>query len=116
MHQKAYITLKPSVHRQKEKPVTWLFEGNGGKQYSATSIFNVVKNTAKKAGIKKRVYPHILRHSFATHHLEQGTDLRYIQDWLGHASSKTTEVYTHVSKTDFSRFKNPMDDIIGDDE
>ena len=115
MHQKAYITLTPGMHRQKEKPSRWLFEGNDRKQYSATSIFNVVKNTAKKAGIKKRVYPHILRHSFATHHLEQGTDLRYIQDWLGHASSKTTEVYTHVSKTDFSRFKNPLDDIIGDD-
>jgi len=104
------------AYYQKEKPGKWLFEGYDGKQYSATSIFNVVKNTAKKAGIKKRVYPHILRHSFATHHLEQGTDLRYIQDWLGHASSKTTEVYTHVSKTDFSRFKNPLDDIIGDDE
>ena len=101
MHRKAHITITLGVHRQKDKPGKWLFEGNGGNQYSATSIFNVVKNTAKKAGIKKWVYPHILRHSFATHHLEQGTDLLYIQDWPGHAGSKTTEVYTHVSKTDF---------------
>ena len=102
------------TYYKKEQPTTWVFEGNDGKQYSATSIFNVIKNTARKAGIKKRVYPHILRHSFATHHLEQGTDLRYIQEWLGHASSKTTEVYTHVSKKDFNRFKNPLDDILAD--
>jgi len=100
----------------KEKPVNWVFEGADGGQYSATSIFNVIKNSASKAGIKKRVYPHILRHSFATHHLEQGTDLRYIQAWLGHASSKTTEVYTRVSKKDLARFKNPLDEIYeGDD-
>lgn len=97
------------------KPEKWVFEGNKGGQYSAESILNVVKAAGKKAGIKKRVFTHILRHSFATHHLEQGTDLRYIQEWLGHSSSTTTEKYTHVSKTDFMRFKNPIDDlIIGD--
>lgn len=96
------------------KPVYWLFEGRNGNQYSAESIFNVIRNTALRAGIKKRVYPHILRHSFATHYLEQGTDLRYIQEWLGHESSKTTEIYTHVSKVDFNRFKNPLDDILDD--
>lgn len=96
---------------KKEKPSIWIFEGQNGEKYSATSITNVLKNTARKAGIKKRVYPHILRHSFATHHLEQGTDLRYIQEWMGHESSKTTEIYTHVSNTDFLKFKNPLDDI-----
>jgi integrase/recombinase XerD len=94
-----------------EKPKVWVFEGGNNQQYSATSISNDIKNAARKAGITKRVYPHILRHSFATHHLEQGTDLRYIQEWLGHASSKTTERYTHVSENTFNKFKNPLDDI-----
>ncbi len=96
---------------KKDKPDIWLFEGQNKKQYSATSILNDIKDAAIKAGIKKRVYPHILRHSFATHHLEQGTDLRYIQEWLGHESSKTTEIYTHVAEKDFHRFKNPIDDL-----
>ncbi len=91
------------------KPKEWLIEGHDQKQYSATSILNVVKNSAKRAGISRRITPHMLRHSFATHHLESGTDLRYIQEFLGHSSSKTTEIYTHVAKTDFSRFKNPLD-------
>lgn len=105
------LSLLRSYYK-KEKPTDWLFEGQKGQQYSATSIINDIKNAARKAGIKKRVYPHILRHSFATHHLEQGTDLRYIQEWLGHESSKTTEIYTHVSKTDFHKFKNPIDDLL----
>ena len=103
------------LYYKKDRPQTWLFEGQRGKQYSATSILNDVKKAAAKAGIKKRVFTHILRHSFATHHLEQGTDLRYIQEWLGHESSKTTEIYTHVSKKDFHKFKNPIDDINLDD-
>jgi site-specific recombinase XerD len=89
----------------------YIFEGQKKQQYSETSIVNVVKKAARKAGIRKRVYPHILRHSFATHHLEQGTDLRYIQEWLGHNSSKTTEIYTHVSKKNFHEFRNPIDDL-----
>jgi integrase/recombinase XerD len=93
------------------KPKVWLFEGQKGGQYSAESIISIIKQAGRRAGIKKNVYPHILRHSFATHHLEQGTDLRYIQEWLGHSSSKTTERYTHVSQADFSRFRNPFDDI-----
>ncbi len=93
-----------------EKPLLYLFEGNNGAQYSKTSVYNVIINAAKKAGITKRVYPHILRHSFATHNLEQGMDLRLIQELLGHESSKTTEIYTHVSQKDFAKFKNPFDD------
>jgi len=94
-----------------EKPQVYIFEGQTKQKYSPSSIVNNVKNAAKRAGIKKRVYPHILRHSFATHHLEQGTDLRYIQEWLGHSSSKTTEIYTHVSMATFNKFKNPIDDF-----
>lgn len=93
------------------KPKIWLFEGQDGNQYSVASLLKVVKTAAKKACIKRRVTPHMLRHSFATHHLENGTNLRYIQEFLGHHSSKTTEVYTHVAKTDFKRFKNPLDEI-----
>ena len=112
-----YVQLAKSIlellrnYYLKEKPKIWVFEGVKGSQYSATSISNDIKNAAKKAGIRKRVYPHILRHSFATHHLEQGTDLRYIQEWLGHASSKTTERYTHVSENTFNKFRNPIDDF-----
>jgi integrase/recombinase XerD len=72
-------------------------------------------NLAKKAGIRKRVYPDILRHSFATHNLEQGMGLRFIQELLGHESSKTTEIYTHVSQKDLQKFKNPFDDAFFDD-
>ena len=99
------------------KPQVWLFEGQGetGTKYSVESVLKVVKKSAKKAGISRNITPHMLRHSFATHHLEKGTDLRYIQEFLGHNSSKTTEIYTHVAKTDFSKFKNPLDDIYEND-
>src|SRR5690554_2377090 len=77
-----------------KKPKTWLFEGQKtGKKYSPTSIQEVLKKSVKKAGIKKKVTLHWLRHSYATHLLESGTDLRYIQELLGHSSSKTTEIY-----------------------
>jgi len=93
------------------KPKEWLIEGQRGERYSGTSILKVVKTSANNAGISRRVTPHMLRHSFATHHLEKGTDLRYIQEFLGHSSTKTTEIYTHVARTDFSKFKNPLDEI-----
>jgi len=93
------------------KPKKYLFEGQNGGKYSPTSVANVLKKAALKAGIRKNVTPHMLRHSFATHLLEQGTDLRYIQELLGHNSSKTTEIYTHVSKRAIDKIKNPMDDF-----
>ncbi|WP_282014033.1 tyrosine-type recombinase/integrase [Marinifilum flexuosum] len=94
------------------KPKFYLIEGqHGAAKYSGESISKILKSSANRAGIRKRVYPHILRHSFATHHLEQGTDLRHIQVLLGHGSSKTTERYTHVAKSEISKFKNPIDDI-----
>jgi site-specific recombinase XerD len=82
-----------------------------GCKYSPTNVANILKKSAQKAGITKNVTPHMLRHSFATHLLEQGTDLRYIQELLGHNSSKTTEIYTHVSKKAIDRIRNPIDDF-----
>ncbi|WP_240623459.1 tyrosine-type recombinase/integrase [Brumimicrobium aurantiacum] len=94
------------------RPKTWLFEGQTpGTQYSPTSIQEVLKKAVKKAGIKKPVTLHWLRHSYATHLLESGTDLRYIQELLGHGSSKTTEIYTHVTNRDIQRIKSPFDDL-----
>jgi len=93
------------------KPKEYLFEGTKGGKYSATSVANILRNASHKAGITKSVTPHMLRHSFATHLLEQGTDLRYIQELLGHNSSKTTEIYTHVSKKAINQIRNPVDDF-----
>jgi site-specific recombinase XerD len=91
------------------KPNTWLFEGPKGTQYSDRSIQSILKISVAKTDIKKRVTVHTLRHSFATHLLENGTDLRYIQTLLGHESSKTTEIYTHVTTKGFEQIKSPMD-------
>jgi len=94
------------------KPKTWLFEGHiAGELYSEKSIQSVLKQALQKAGITKPVTLHWLRHSFATHLLESGTDLRYIQELLGHNSSKTTEIYTHVSTKSIQQIKSPFDDL-----
>ena len=76
-------------------------------RYSATSVAKILKSAAISAGINKRVTPHMLRHSFATHLLEQGTDLRYIQELLGHNSSRTTEIYTHVTAAGVRKMDPP---------
>jgi len=94
------------------KPIKWLFEGqNKGEPYSEGSLESVFKIAKRKAGITKPATLHWLRHSYATHLLESGTDLRYIQEILGHKSSKTTEIYTHVSTKSLQKIKSPFDDI-----
>jgi integrase/recombinase XerD len=107
LSEKLLIDLR--VYYKLYHPREFLFEGQYGGKYSATSIAAIVKKAAKRAGIKQKVTPHTLRHSFATHLLEAGTDLRYIQSILGHSSSKTTEIYTHVATNVFKKIKNPLD-------
>ena len=91
------------------KPKEWLFEGMNGDNYSKKSVQKFLKNAVEKVGIKKRVTIHTLRHSFATHLLEAGTDIRYIQSLLGHSSGKTTEIYTHITTKGFEQIKSPLD-------
>ncbi|PWA04055.1 site-specific tyrosine recombinase/integron integrase [Flavobacterium psychrotolerans] len=94
------------------RPTTYLFEGQkAGAPYDARSLQLILKQALQKTGISKPVTLHWLRHSFATHLLESGTDLRYIQELLGHSSSKTTEIYTHVSTKSIQHIKSPFDDL-----
>lgn len=91
------------------RPKTYLFEGIKGKQYSGSSISKILYKSCELANIKKRVTPHMLRHSFATHLLENGTDIRYIQTLLGHGSTKTTEIYTRVAINSIKAIKSPIE-------
>jgi integrase/recombinase XerD len=94
------------------RPKHWLFEGqSAGEQYSAKSLQNILKLSVSKSGISKPVTLHWLRHSYATHLLESGTDLRYIQELLGHSSSRTTEIYTHVSTHEIKKIISPFDTL-----
>lgn len=98
-------------YAEKYKPVDYVFEGAAGAEYSASSLQTIMKAATIKAGIKKRATMHTLRHTFATHCLENGVDLRYIQSMLGHESSKTTEIYTHITTKGFDQIKSPMDNL-----
>ena len=95
----------------KYQPKRHLFEGPDGGPYSPRSVQLVFHRAREKAGITKPATVHTLRHSFATHLLEKGTDLRYIQALLGHSSSKTTEIYTHVSTKALGKIRSPLDDL-----
>ena len=97
------------IYYKQWKPKKYLFEGLLGGKYSAESVAKIVKRASVKSGILRKITPHMLRHSFATHLLENGTDLRYIQTLLGHSSSKTTEIYTQVALNNFKSIKNPLD-------
>jgi integrase/recombinase XerD len=99
------------VYYLEYKPNVYLFEGQYGDKYSTSSLRKILKKAAQKANLKEMPTLHWLRHSFATHLLEAGTDMRYIQQLLGHSSSKTTEIYTYVSTKHISKIKSPLDDL-----
>ena len=95
----------------KYKPRLWLFEGQEGGQYSDSSISKIFRAACESAKIRKKASVHTLRHCFATHMLEGGADLRYIQELLGHSSSKTTEIYTHITKKGIENLRSPLDKL-----
>ena len=100
--------LKKQVEQQIENKEEYLFTGSNGR-LSSRNIQKIVNKSAKKAGIKKSVHPHTLRHSFATHLLESNTNIRNIQELLGHADLNTTQIYTHVSQEELKKVKSPLD-------
>lgn len=91
------------------KPKVYFTEGQNGGKYSAESVRQFLKKSCLKARISKPVTPHTLRHSYATHLLENGVDIRYIQSLLGHAKPETTMIYTHVKRKDLLEIQNPLD-------
>jgi site-specific recombinase XerD len=91
----------------------YVFEGQfAGEPYSTRSVQEVMRMALKKSGLEKKATPHTLRHSFATHLLENGTDIRYIQSFLGHSSIKTTMIYTHLGKTAVDKIQSPLDRLV----
>jgi integrase/recombinase XerD len=106
---KLLVSLKAQVNKNLNSP--YLFTGQFGGCYSTRSAQQILKRALSNAGIKKHVTLHTLRHSFATHLLESGTDLRVIQELLGHSNSKTTEIYTHISNRLIQGVKSPLDNL-----
>ncbi len=93
------------------KPSYWLFEGQSGEQYSASSLAKVFRRAAQQSGLSPWATLHSLRHSFATHLVQNGVNLRIIQSLLGHASPKTTEIYTHISLAMQKEIESPLDSL-----
>jgi site-specific recombinase XerD len=96
-------------YEEKYKPSYWLFEGQTGGKYSATSIRNVFRKAVKAADANPWATVHTLRHSFATHLLQQGVNMRYVQSMLGHNSPKTTQIYMHVLEINDKVVHSPLD-------
>ena len=112
-----YVNLPESILKELRayyvayKPKEFLFEGRYGDQYSIRSVQAVFKNAMKKARINKKVGIHSLRHSYATHLIEQGTDIRFVQELLGHKDIKTTMIYTSLTDQTKRKIKSPLDNL-----
>ncbi|MDT0556200.1 site-specific tyrosine recombinase/integron integrase [Patiriisocius hiemis] len=113
-----YVTIAKSIfpliknYYNSYSPKKYFIENPKGGKYSASSVRAFLKQSCKLANITKRVTPHTLRHSYATHMLENGIDIRYIQELLGHSRPETTMIYTHVTKKDLQEIKSPLDSIV----
>ncbi len=94
------------------RPKRLLLEGDGGGRYSGSSVRSFLKRSCRRAGIRKAVTPHTLRHSYATHLIENGVNLRHVQELLGHTKPETTMVYTHVARRDLLQVRSPLDDVV----
>jgi site-specific recombinase XerD len=104
------------AYRSLSNSALYIFEGQyKGEPYSANSVRQIMKRAVTAAGFEKKATPHTLRHSFATHLLEAGTDLRFIQALPGHSSIKTTTIYTHLTKRGVDRIQSPLDRLAGYD-
>lgn len=103
--------LIEQIEIQQEKNSPFLFSGPNGK-LSTRNLQKIVSKASRKAGIKKNIHPHTLRHSFATHLLENNVDIRKIQELLGHADLSTTQIYTHVSTEELKKIKSPLDELM----
>lgn len=113
-----YVVLAESIipllinYYHSFKPKVYFIESKAGKTYSASSVRKLLKRACEKSGIRKVVTPHTLRHSFATHLLENGISLRHIQELLGHSRPETTMIYTKVTKKDLLDVESPLDKIM----
>lgn len=109
LSEKALTILRE--YYKKFQPKAFVIEGQKGGRYSQSSVQSIIKTAVKKAGIRKKASAHTLRHSFATHLLDDGTDIRYIQELLGHKKLETTQIYTHVSSHSIDKIKSPFDTL-----
>ena len=109
------LMKKLTEYNRLYRPKVWLFERRPGEPFTESIVSKRLKAAAQEAGITKRIYPHLLRHSFATHLLEQGTDIKIVKELMGHNNIKTTEKYVHIADTFKSNIKSPLDDMLMED-